>query len=203
MALFPFLSRLTRILAVFAAVGSVGTVAYAQTTVVIVRHGEKPEAGLGQLTCQGLNRALALPAVLARYGEPQIIFAPNPGVPKKDGGVDYHYIRPLATIEPYAIRNGRPVDLSFDMRQTDELAQRLLQGQGLQVVAWEHHLAVLLARQFVQRAGGDPHQVPGWSNEDFDSVYVLRYVPAAADAPARVDFSREAEGLDGQATTCP
>ena len=28
-------------------------------TVVFVRHGEKPEKGLGQLSCRGLNRALA------------------------------------------------------------------------------------------------------------------------------------------------
>lgn len=179
------------------------TLALADTTVLILRHGEKPEAGLGQLNCQGLNRALALPGVLARYGEPQTIYAPNPGVTKKDSGVDYHYIRPLATIEPYAVRNGKPVDLSFDMRQTDELAQRLLQGQGLQVVAWEHHLAVLVARQFMQRAGGDPRLVPGWANDDFDSVYVLRYAPASGSTPARVEFSREAEGLNGQSTSCP
>ncbi len=32
-------------------------------TLVFVRHGEKPAQGYGQLNCQGLNRALALPAV--------------------------------------------------------------------------------------------------------------------------------------------
>jgi hypothetical protein len=37
---------------------------WADTTIVIVRHGEKPPAGLGQLSCQGLNRALALSQVL-------------------------------------------------------------------------------------------------------------------------------------------
>src|ERR1700727_2627529 len=31
----------------------------AATTIVLVRHAEKPEDGLGQLNCQGLNRALA------------------------------------------------------------------------------------------------------------------------------------------------
>ena len=33
-------------------------------TIVCIRHGEKPLLGLGQLTCKGLNRALALPQVL-------------------------------------------------------------------------------------------------------------------------------------------
>jgi len=30
-------------------------------TIVFLRHGEKPQRGLGQSTCQGLNRVLALP----------------------------------------------------------------------------------------------------------------------------------------------
>ena len=33
-------------------------------TIVLLRHGEKPPTGLGQLTCKGLNRALALPSLL-------------------------------------------------------------------------------------------------------------------------------------------
>jgi hypothetical protein len=33
-------------------------------TIVGIRHGEKPLLGLGQLTCKGLNRALALSQVL-------------------------------------------------------------------------------------------------------------------------------------------
>jgi hypothetical protein len=35
-------------------------------TIVLLRHGEKPEGGLGQLNCQGFNRALALPQVIAK-----------------------------------------------------------------------------------------------------------------------------------------
>jgi hypothetical protein len=51
----------------------------AAETIVFVRHGEKPEGGLGQLSCQGLNRALALPSVIAdSFGRPEAIFAPNP-----------------------------------------------------------------------------------------------------------------------------
>ena len=48
-------------------------------TIVLIRHGEKPDEGLGQLNCQGLNRALALPTVIAKtFGRPGAIFAPNP-----------------------------------------------------------------------------------------------------------------------------
>jgi hypothetical protein len=35
-------------------------------TIVLIRQGEKPALGLGQLNCQGLNRALALPVVIGR-----------------------------------------------------------------------------------------------------------------------------------------
>jgi hypothetical protein len=81
-------------------------------TIVSIRHGEKPPGGLGQLTCRGLNRALALPTVLlAKYGSPQFVFAPNP-TQKVDGKGhnEYFYVRPLATIEPTAIRCGLPVN---------------------------------------------------------------------------------------------
>jgi len=76
-------------------------------TIVCIRHGEKPHGGLGQLTIRGLNRSLALPEVLLqKYGTPQFIFAPNPS--EKVDGARYFYIRPIATIEPTAIRCGLP-----------------------------------------------------------------------------------------------
>src|ERR1019366_8877077 len=57
-------------------------------TIVLVRHGEKPDKGLGQLDCQGLNRALALPPVIAKtFGRPSAIFAPDPSQQKEDEGV--------------------------------------------------------------------------------------------------------------------
>jgi hypothetical protein len=57
-----------------------------EETIVLIRHGEKPPGGLGQLTCKGLNRALALPAVLiGRFGKPDYIYAPNPSMQVNDG----------------------------------------------------------------------------------------------------------------------
>lgn len=64
-------------------------------TIVLVRHGEKPDTGLGQLDCQGLNRALALPPVIAKtFGRPSAVFAPDPSQRVEDHGVSYDYIRP-------------------------------------------------------------------------------------------------------------
>ena len=119
-----------------AIVGASLPVAQADTTIVILRHGEKPALGLGQLTCQGLNRSLALPSVLeSRYGTPNAIYAPNPAVLKKDKGLDYAYVRPLATIEPTAIRAGLPVNVDWGMENIAPLAQRLLAStSGTQLV---------------------------------------------------------------------
>src|SRR5512135_1737613 len=129
--------------------------ASADKTIVIVRHGEKPPLGLGQLTCKGLNRSLALaPIILARYGKPAAIYAPDPAILKKDKGVPYAYVRPLATIEPLAVRSGLPVDLEFGMTQVDPLAGKLIAAPGgILVVAWEHHWGETLARRLVARLG--------------------------------------------------
>ncbi len=85
----------------------------ATQTIVLLRHGEKPALGLGQLNCQGLNRALAIPAVIAKqFGKPDSIFAPDPAQAISENGQSY-YVRPLATIEPTAIAFGLPVDTSI------------------------------------------------------------------------------------------
>ena len=72
-------------------------------TIVFVRHGEKPPSDEGQLSCQGLNRALALPDVLAaKFGRPDFIFAPLTTARTAHGGGTFSYVRPLMTIEPTA-----------------------------------------------------------------------------------------------------
>ena len=39
--------------------GQTNPVSTTVETLICIRHGEKPATGLGQLSCQGLNRALA------------------------------------------------------------------------------------------------------------------------------------------------
>lgn len=87
-------------------------------TVVIMRHGEiNFLAPHGQLDCQGLNRALALRAVLnTNYGEPAAIYAANPSVTSTDSSSDstcYNYVRPLGTIEPTAVYFGQSVITNY------------------------------------------------------------------------------------------
>lgn len=171
-------------------------------TVVFIRHGEKPPGGLGQLSCQGLNRALALPAVIAReFGVPDAFIAPDPASPKSDHGRDYDYVRPLATIEPTAIAAGRPVDASIGYRDATGLARLLLAPErraSVVVVAWEHTQIVDVARLLLQSRGGKPADVPDWNHDDYDSIYIVRLPP---DGPAT--FAQDHEGLNDQPKDCP
>ncbi len=174
-------------------------------TIVMVRHGEKPPAGLGQLSCQGLNRALALGPVLRRQfpDTPRAVFAPDPGVGKDDHHIRYDYIRPLATIEPAAIALGLPVNAHIGVADLPAL-QRALTDPALRdalvLVAWEHTAIVTLARALLASYGGRPDDVPDWDTHDFDSIYVVRLMQDGTQT--RASFEHRHEGLDGQKTTC-
>jgi hypothetical protein len=131
-------------------------------------------SGAAQLS--GLNRALALPAVLAaRFDRPAALFAPNPGVRKKDNGVPYNYIRPLATIEPTAIRLGLPVNT--DLAWMSWMRCRLPSPARLTGTPpclcpgstgwWQRWRRNCLA------AYGQTRPRCQWHYSDFDSLYVI------------------------------
>jgi hypothetical protein len=193
--------------ALFGLLALLGTSAAAPTTetIVLIRHGEKPEAGLGQLDCQGLNRALALPDVIKReFGRPDAIYAPDPSQTKPDRGIVYDYVRPLATIEPVAIAMGLPVHASIGGTHIDQLQQALelpAYHGSVVLVAWEHAELVKLARRLMTDHGGNPKDVPEWKGSDFDSIYVMRL--SWTGDKANVAFERRAQHLDGQSTVCP
>lgn len=174
-------------------------------TLVFVRHGEKPAQGFGQLDCQGLNRSLALPAVIsAKFGKPDAIFAPDPGQQKNDGGKPYYYVRPLATIEPTAIQFQMPVQTPYGYAQIDKLGSALLDPayrNKLVVVAWEHKQIEELVRQIVSTHGGHAGDVPKWHSDDFDSIYIVK-LDWRGGTP-RVTFEHSEEGLNGRSADCP
>jgi hypothetical protein len=185
--------------------GSAPAVGAERETIVFMRHGEEPPEGLGQLDCQGLNRALALPWVLiSRYGKAEFVFAPYPTQEVEDHGKHYNYVRPLATIEPTAIALGRPVDTRFGFRDTDALARDLMAKRhhnALVFVAWEHVKLVEAVRELVGQGGGDPAIVPNWPDSDFDSLYILTFTREGERIS--VAFSHQQEGLNGRSTSCP
>jgi len=175
----------------------------AEQTLVFFRHGEKPSGGDGQLSCQGLNRALALPTVLlARYGTPSYLYAPDPNVKITDPAGSFYYVRPLATIEPTVIRSGKSVNTSVGYNNIAGLESLLIRSSKdgtTSFIAWEHTYLQETVQDLMNKYGGRV-TVPTWASTDFDSIYVVRVTYGAT---ITAQFQRESEGLNGQGTTCP
>lgn len=177
-------------------------------TIVCLRHGEKSPEEIGQLRAKGLNRALALPDVLsAHFGIPQFLFAPDPArnqISKGKKGPLYDYVRPLATIEPTAIRFGLPVNAHYGYKDIAGLETEVLKPQyrnAVVVIAWEHRWEAKFMAKLVSDLGGDPTAVPLWEEADYDSLYVAR-IERTADH-ASISFRREHEDLNGVSEDFP
>jgi hypothetical protein len=172
-------------------------------TIVCVRHGEKPHGGRGQLNCKGLNRSLALPKVLlGKYGAPQFIFAPNPS--EKVDGAKFFYVRPLATIEPTAIRCGLPVNTEFGYLEIEGLENELNEPKyqnATVFVAWEHGLLDEFARNLVRHNGGSDKTVPSWRDDEYDMIFVFKIT--RENGQKKFSFTVDHEGLNGVSGDCP
>jgi hypothetical protein len=178
----------------------------AQETIVAIRHAEKPSGGLGQLSCKGLNRALALPSVLTqRFGKPEAIYAPNPTPRVLDGPHLYFYVRPLATIEPTAISLGLPVNTGFGYRQIKRLKTELTARSNqskLIFVAWEHTELDDLAKLMLRSFGKDASAVPKWPDDDYDRIYIFKIDENRGKRS--LTFQVDQEGLnDAIKESCP
>lgn len=175
-------------------------------TIIAIRHGEKPPDSLGQLDCEGLNRALALPSILlSRYGPPNAIFAPNPSVMSTSRNGTYSYVRPLATIEPTAIQAHLPVNTQIglnNIRMLEQEVTRPTYRNGVIYIAWEHAYLDKFAKELVAAYGGNPAQVPLWPEGDYDSIFVIRL--HVQNNRRSVIFQHQYEGLTGRLMdTCP
>ncbi|MFT3791802.1 MAG: hypothetical protein QM741_12175 [Rudaea sp.] len=184
----------------FAAAGAVSaaTPSTSVETLVLVRHGEKPaDVDNGQLTCTGQNRALALPGILTpKFGVPNYVFAAKTKENKDSNGVDYWYLRALATIEPTAIAAGVTVDVKYKTSDYDKLEKELLKSQyenATVFVAWEHNDLDKLAANIVKDYGGDASVVPAWPDDYYDSIFVITLTRSGGHT--QVSFAHDSEGL--------
>lgn len=200
-----FIRRFTLMLLLSGA--AIGIPLHAQETIVAIRHAEKPAAGLGQLTCQGLNRALALPKILiGRCGRPDAIYAPDPAIQVNDRSNQlYSYVRPLMTIEPTAIALGMPVNAQIGFTDISKLQSALTApayAHALIFVAWEHGLLNQFAQQMLKSYGDNPSLVPSWPNSDYDRIYIFK-IQQDGGRP-RLSFRIDHEGLNGHlSSACP
>lgn len=177
-------------------------------TLVFLRHAEKPGEGLGQLNCQGLNRALDLATVLPeRFGKADYVFAANPSRHVEEGSKDqsYSYIRPLMTISPSAIRLGLPVNIDYGANDTDALAEELLRDKyrnATVYTAWSHGYLPDLINAVAGKALGEKRVITeDWSGDDFDTLYVLTLT--WHDGKASLLSRNVRQGLNDGAHSCP
>ncbi len=175
-------------------------------TIVAIRHAEKPKDGLGQLSCQGLNRALALPTVLVqKFGKPDAIYAPDPSPRILDGLHLYFYVRPLVTIEPTAISVGLPVNVGVGYDHIKTLKTQLTASSNkskLIFVAWEHHELNDFAKDMLRSFGMKDSAVPDWKDDDYDRIYVFKLT--GNHGKTTLAFQVDQEGLNNSIKdTCP
>ncbi|WP_313600078.1 histidine phosphatase family protein [Pseudomonas sp.] len=177
-------------------------------TLVFLRHGEKPAGGLGQLNCQGLNRAMNLATVLPeKFGPANFVFAPNPTRNVEEGERDnsYSYIRPLMTISPSAIKLGLPVNINFSANDTSDLADELVEDKyhnATIYTAWSHGYLPELINKVASEASGEKHTITDdWSGSDYDTLYVLTLT--WHNGKASLLSRNYQQGLNDGDQTCP
>lgn len=188
---------------------------------VLMRHGEKPGNGLGNLDCKGLNRSLALPNVLlSKFGTPDFIFAPNPARKIRDGNTcfnyrevsnfskKYNYIRPLVTIEPTAIKCNLPINSDYGLDQIHELLDELTDDKYCNktiFVAWEHNYLDRFARLFaknIMNVDNPESLIPKWESDDFDSIFIFTKQDSYTNT-FEYEFSIDKENLNSVSNICP
>ena len=132
--------------------------------IVIIRHGEKPKDG-DNLSCQGQNRALQLPAVLhAKLNIPDTIY-----VPALKSDDETKHSRMFQTISPFAIKYNLPINSKYSADETEKIAKHLFKKDGLVLMVWEHSAIQALAGAL------GVNDSPQWADKDFDSVWIINY----------------------------
>ena len=159
-------------------------------TIVIIRHGEKYEAG-SNLNCKGLNRALHIPAVINKqFGRPLLIYVPT----IKTGDVTSQD-RMFQTATPLAVADSVAINSQFGETKTQDLADYLKTQNGLQLVVWEHTNIPKLGQ-----ALGLGKDSLSWKGTDFDTIWIVTFPNGRKHAPRLV---KATEGLNGLPNQCP
>jgi hypothetical protein len=144
----------------------------ADTTIMIIRHAEKPESGSG-LTAEGQARAKAYAGYFERFSVNGQPMTPNALYAAADSKSS---MRPRLTITPLSHALSLPIDVRFADKQTKDIADALrTRTHGNRVlIAWHHGEIPQLIRDL---GGNSAALMPGdkWPSEVFGWVVVLQY----------------------------
>jgi hypothetical protein len=129
--------------------------------IVLIRHAEKPPEGYG-LSCQGINRANALPPVLhAKFGLPGVLY-----VAESDTA---QHARMRQTITPFANKYGLKLNSSYKVSDIRGITKNIRKQTGTVLVVWEHKGLVKIAKEL-----GVKEKLK-WGSDDFDSIWIITF----------------------------
>ena len=155
--------------------------------VVIIRHGEKPadkSDGGDNLSCQGQNRALQLPAVLIKkIGKPDYTYVPALKLDKNTA-----HSRMFQTVTPFAVKYDLTINSKYDESEPNETAKSVLKKNGTVLMVWQHSAIPDLASAL------GVYNPPKWKGADFDSMWIVTY------ASGKAELTVEQEGLSPSET---
>jgi hypothetical protein len=144
----------------------------ADTTVMIIRHAEKPDDGTG-LTPAGEARAKAYIGYFEHFTLHGQSITPDALYAAADSKSS---MRPRLTITPLSHALGLPIDDRFADKQTREIADALRgESHGNHVLICWHHGEI---PKLIQDLGGDSAQLlhaDKWPADVFGWMVVLRY----------------------------
>lgn len=146
--------------------------------IVIIRHGDKllqKSTGIF-LSAKGQVRAEKfLFYFVKQFKQTHFVFTTNPIYLKK-GDSSFRPTQTIAPLANYLTEHAVKVTVNSLFHKNDygKLAQYILRNSRyhnqLVLICWEHHRIAPMVK-----ALGVKTTVPVWQNDDFDSVYVLRY----------------------------
>ena len=162
---------------------TLSSVSFAQSKslkLVFIRHAEKPANG-DNLSCQGLNRSLQLPAVLTRkFGKPTAIY-----VPALNLGKNTKRMRMLQTITPFAIKFNMAINSKYTEENAGSMGDALLKESGTVFIVWDHNsIQPMLKKLGVKKTGS-----LDWADNDYDSMWIVTF------ASGKPVLSKDAEGI--------
>ena len=132
--------------------------------VVIIRHGEKPLSN-SNLSCEGQNRALQLPAVLnKRFSKIDYIFVPALGL-----GESTSHARMYQTVTPFAIKNKLSINTKFGGKDHEGIVKHILSKSSTVLLVWKHSKIQDIAQYLGVK------NPPAWRGKDFDSIWVISF----------------------------
>ena len=147
---------------------------------VFIRHAEKPENG-DNLSCQGLNRSLQLPAVLSKkFGRPSVVY-----VPALNLGKTTKRMRMLQTITPFAVKYNLAINSKYTEEDPGAMGEALLQEAGTVIIVWDHNsIQPMLKKLGLKKTGSLT-----WLDDDYDSMWIVSF------STGKPVLSKDSEGI--------